>query len=120
MDCFEWDELDLMSEHLRRSLGVLFLAALLFCSAQAKAAEVRIDKASLVGIVVISIEGELLLGDEKKFTEAALQNDMAVVVFDSPGGSTLAGVEIGRAIRLKGFLTYVPGGAVCASACSYA
>jgi hypothetical protein len=103
-----------MLSHLYRSLSVLFLAAWLFGSSQAEAADIRVEKESPDGIVVISVEGEFVLGDEKKFAQAALPNPMAVVIFNSLGGSTVAGIEIGRAIRLKGFLTYVPGGAVCA------
>jgi len=84
-----------------------------------QAAEVNVNPDPSGDFVFITIEGELFAGDEKKFTQAALQNDMAVVVLNSPGGSTLAGVEIGKAIRLKGYFTYVPADALCASACGY-
>lgn len=84
-----------------------------------QAAEVRVDPDPSGDFVFITLEGEIFAGDEKKFTQAALQNDMAIVVLNSPGGSTLAGVEIGKAIRLKGYFTYVPADALCASACGY-
>jgi hypothetical protein len=44
----------------------------------------------------------------------------AVVLLESPGGSALAGIEIGRTIRLRNFLTWVPSGVRCASACAAA
>lgn len=83
------------------------------------AAEIGVEPDPSGEFVFITVEGELVAGDEKKFTQVALQNDMAIVVLNSPGGSTLAGVEIGKAIRLKGFFTYVPADTVCASACGY-
>jgi len=69
---------------------------------------------------VIAIQDDLQPGDEKKFFNAALSSSDAIVVFHSPGGSLLAGIEIGKAIRLKGFSTYVPDGMQCASACALA
>lgn len=68
----------------------------------------------------ITIEGELALGDEKRFADAAVQATSAVVLLSSPGGNVLAGIEIGKAIRLKGFATAVPEGFLCASACALA
>ena len=100
---------------------LVFLAVLLpLASMRSDAAEIKVDQSSLNGISLVSVEGELIAGDEKKFAQVALQNDAAIVIFHSPGGSTWTGIEIGRAIRLKGFLTYVPAGAICSSACGYA
>jgi peptidoglycan hydrolase-like protein with peptidoglycan-binding domain len=69
---------------------------------------------------LVIIKGELQLGDEDTFTEKVLRLKEAVVMFNSPGGNLVAGLEIGRAIRLKGFDTFVPDGMVCASACALA
>jgi hypothetical protein len=41
-------------------------------------------------------------------------------MFSSDGGDLEAGIQIGRLIRLKGFLSLVSGGARCASACALA
>lgn len=41
-------------------------------------------------------------------------------MFNSEGGNLMAGLEIGRAIRLKGFDTLVPDKMYCASACALA
>jgi hypothetical protein len=69
---------------------------------------------------VITIEGDLKLGDEKKFIEKVLKVQDGVVVLGSDGGNLRAGIEIGKAIRLKGLQTFVPDGALCASACAIA
>src|SRR5262249_54038767 len=69
---------------------------------------------------LLHVIGDLAIGDEKKFIQLALGTDAAIVVFHSPGGNLFAGIEIGKAIHLKGFSTYVPDGLLCASACSLA
>jgi hypothetical protein len=69
---------------------------------------------------LIEVEGELIHGDEAKFIEAAIKSADAIVVFHSGGGNLLAGIEIGKAIRLKGFSTLVPDDMHCASACALA
>jgi hypothetical protein len=72
------------------------------------------------GMVLIFISGEMVLGDEKTFANEALPHENAVVVFKSNGGNLKAGIEIGKAIRLKGFSTFVADGESCASACALA
>ena len=71
-------------------------------------------------LTFISIEGELVLGDEKRFGNAAMGFSSAIVMLSSPGGNLFSGIEIGRDIRLKGFATLVPEGFQCASACALA
>jgi peptidoglycan hydrolase-like protein with peptidoglycan-binding domain len=62
----------------------------------------------------------LEFGDEDTFAEKVLRLKEAVVIFDSNGGNLIAGLEIGRGIRLKGFDTFVPDNMLCASACALA
>jgi hypothetical protein len=69
---------------------------------------------------LIEVLGELSRGDEAKFIEVAIKSADAIVVFHSGGGNLLAGIEIGKAIRLKGFSTLVPDDMHCASACALA
>jgi hypothetical protein len=71
-------------------------------------------------ITFIFIEGALEYGDHEQFVQAALPAKRGVVILSSPGGNLNAGLEIGKAIRLKGFSTYVPGGFSCSSACALA
>jgi hypothetical protein len=68
----------------------------------------------------ILVSGDLVYGDEKKFVDAALAKPDAVVILASDGGNLIAGIEIGKAIRLKGFSTFVPDDFRCASACALA
>jgi hypothetical protein len=82
-------------------------------------AEINVERNPSGDLVFITIKGELVAGDEKKFAQVPLQNNMGIVVLNSSDGSTLAGVEIVKAIRLKGFFTYVLADTVCASACGY-
>jgi hypothetical protein len=69
---------------------------------------------------VITLEGDLIEGDDKKFIDIALANPNALVVFHSNGGNLFSGIEIGKAIRLKGYTTLVPDEMRCASACALA
>lgn len=69
---------------------------------------------------IIAIEGNFEPGDDRKFVEIALPLDHAFVFLNSPGGNVLAAIEIGRAIRLKQFTTFVAGDLYCTSACALA
>jgi hypothetical protein len=69
---------------------------------------------------LIFIVGDFTLGDEKKFINVALNSTNAIVVFESPGGNLIASIEIGKAIHLKGFATFVPDTVQCSSACALA
>ena len=72
------------------------------------------------GSDLITVIGDLFYGDEKAFINVALSSSNAVVVLQSRGGNLLAGIEIGKAIHLKGFSTLVPADIQCASACALA
>jgi hypothetical protein len=67
---------------------------------------------------VIILFGVILPEDRAKFVSTAAVSDEAVVVLNSQGGSTLASIEMGKAIRLRDFGTAVPENALCASACA--
>jgi hypothetical protein len=69
---------------------------------------------------LITVVGDLSYGDEKTFINIALSSSDAIIVFQSRGGNLLAGIEIGKAIHLKGFSTLVPDGTLCSSACALA
>lgn len=69
---------------------------------------------------IISVVGDLGVGDDSQFVNVALNSENAIVIFQSRGGNLLAGIAIGKAIHLKGFSTYVPDTIQCASACALA
>lgn len=105
----------------RRALILSSLAIALNIVLQtSEAAEVSVIPGTETDVPLILVDGEFVLGDEKKFSQIALQYPKAVVTFNSPGGVAYVGVEIGKAIRLKGYWTYVSKNALCASACGYA
>jgi hypothetical protein len=99
----------------------LFVVQQFFASvASLKAAEINIIPDSGDGVSIVSVEGEILKGDEERFENAALSINRAIVLFNSPGGSTIAGIGIGKTIRLRGFSTGVMDDHICASACGLA
>ena len=89
--------------------AVLNLAAVLsFWSTSALAANITLapwgdDPAHSI----VAIEGDLEVGDHVKFRTQVGRLTKAVVVFNSHGGNLLAGIEIGKTIRLKSFATAV-------------
>lgn len=67
----------------------------------------------------ILIKGEIGINDAKTFAQIALTTEKAVVLLDSPGGLLMPAIEIGKAIKLKGFATAVLD-SKCTSACAMA
>jgi ATP-dependent protease ClpP protease subunit len=68
----------------------------------------------------ILVKGPLEPGDEQKFNRIAQMYTHAAVLLISEGGNLLAGIEIGRIIRVRNFSTGVAPGTLCASACAMA
>jgi PAN domain len=102
---------------MRRTLLCAFI---LLLGGNAYAAQIKVFPLADPDWVIIAVVGDLELGDEKTFVQQALSYENAIVDFDSPGGNLVAGIEIGKAIRLKGFSTGVDSNGVCASACALA
>ncbi|WP_287363284.1 hypothetical protein [Mesorhizobium sp.] len=67
---------------------------------------------------LIVITGVIESSDDAQFNQIAATTGQAVVLLNSGGGSVLPALEIGRAIRLKGFATAVANETLCASACA--
>ena len=110
-----WTATSRLERILRTALAMVCILTLSMTGA--RAADVRTFKEG-DGRPGIAITGELLRGDDERFaTVAGTVADDATVWLDSPGGSLLAGLHIGTAIRLKGWRTAVPDDATCASAC---
>lgn len=94
----------------------LFLSLFLLPSA-ATAAEISSEKLSS-GNVVISIRGDIVLGDDVRFRKLSLQNPTAIVRLNSNGGVLVSALEIGQIIRIAGYDTAVLGTETCVSACA--
>ncbi|MBO9518076.1 MAG: hypothetical protein J7493_08410 [Porphyrobacter sp.] len=67
--------------------------------------------------IAIAIEGDISKGDGEIFRREAAKHEQATVLLESDGGSTVDAIEIGEAIRLRGFSTLVLNGSRCVSAC---
>jgi hypothetical protein len=108
---------------LKRLLATTALVGAAAAPTAASAANIwakPIECNSRPGCFLIAIQGSISLGDEKKFDDVIRANGvkMAVVGLDSLGGNPLAAYAIGHTIRERGYTTYVPGSATCASACA--
>ncbi|MCV3734976.1 PAN domain-containing protein [Rhizobium sp. TRM96647] len=96
----------------------LLLALLAGSTGAVRAADIQMER--LEKGALIAVEGTFVDGDDLRFKNLAIATDGAVVVFNSPGGLARVGMEIGRTIAIKGFLTAVIQDHVCASACGLA
>ncbi|MBY2915996.1 hypothetical protein [Rhizobium leguminosarum] len=92
--------------------GLLFLCAFPLSAAEITRQPLENDTD------LISVTGVLNDGDEIIFRNLATASSKALVFLNSEGGDLKAGIEIGRAIRLRGFATATPPGTLCASACA--
>jgi hypothetical protein len=85
----------------------------------ANAARIDVSRLDDGGSMVL-IEGDIELDDVASFWGRVATLAKATIAFRSDGGSLLAGIRIGALIRESGFVTVVPDGARCASACAIA
>ena len=96
------------------------IASILLVTTPAVAAVITVREQTPDRPSVVVVEGSLAAFDEDQFAAKAASLSSAFVAFSSDGGSLLAGLRIGEAIRRKGFSTIVPDGRRCASACALA
>jgi hypothetical protein len=69
---------------------------------------------------IVVVEGRLESGDEIQFRTQVGRLTKAIVAFDSDGGNLLAGIAIGKTIRVKSLATAVLDEQRCLSACAIA
>src|SRR5262249_4601914 len=96
------------------------IASILFVTTPAVAATITVRPETPDRPVVVVVEGPLAAFDEDQFAAKTAPLSSAFVAFSSDGGSLVAGLRIGEAIRRKRFSTIVPDGRRCASACALA
>src|SRR5262245_53027703 len=101
-------------------LLILFLIALLSSLAPAHTATFEVIAENSNDPALITLRGKFQMEDIKVFRFKIASISKAVVALDSDGGNLLAGIRIGTDIRLRSFVTLVPSGARCASACAIA
>lgn len=97
--------------------AAVILACPLAWASSGRAAEIE-ARTYAQGETAIFVFGGIEKGDDQKFTEVAAQTPKATVVLSSDGGSVGAAIEIGKAIRLKGYSTLVMNGSNCSSSCA--
>jgi hypothetical protein len=94
------------------ALGFVFVAA------AAGAADINGVAGDDFGL--ITVEGRIENNDFEKFRSFAVNYPKAIVVFKSPGGALVEGMQIGSLIRMRNFTTLVDDNSYCASACALA
>lgn len=98
----------------------LTLVALCACLSRAHAAEIIAFPLDQPRQGAILVTGDITVQDRDEFLIKIAPFSSGVVMLDSRGGSAYAGIEMGKAIRMRGFTTWVPSGSLCASACAMA
>jgi len=96
------------------------IASILFVTTPAVATTITVRPETPDRPIVVVVEGSLAAFDEDQFAAKTAPLSSAFVAFSSDGGSLVAGLRIGEAIRRKRFSTIVPDGRRCASACALA
>jgi hypothetical protein len=105
---------------LDRIVRYVFVAMILLMGLRgAAAANIEVEQIDTASALIM-LDGDLELGDIESFRNKVAAISRATVAFRSDGGSLLAGIRIGMLIRVKNFITVVPDGAQCASACAVA
>jgi len=96
-------------------------AGLLIASASATyAADIKTVSSKDGQLTIITVEGEFQVADGEKFAHVASGIQRGAVMFASPGGALIAGLQMGKIIRLHHFATFVGQDNMCASACALA
>src|SRR5262244_1469167 len=80
------------------------IASILFVTTPAVAATVTVRPETPDRPIVVVVEGSLAAFDEDQFAAKTAPLSSAFVAFSSDGGSLVAGLRIGEAIRRKRFL----------------
>jgi hypothetical protein len=98
---------------------LIALLSLVFAG-PANAATITVTAETNETSALVAIQGVLRSEDIETFRFKIAKLRRAIVALESDGGSLLAGIRIGELIRLRSFVTVVPTGARCASACAIA
>lgn len=99
---------------------LLALSVLLTLVSTANSATITVMPGEKPSVGIILLEGDITVADREQFLTKIASFSTGLVVLNSLGGSAYAGIEIGRAIRMRDFSTWVPSGSTCASACAFA
>lgn len=98
--------------------SIYFLALSMLFSASVYSASITKSRYENSNTYFLVISGTIEKDDDIKFKNVASGISNAIVILDSPGGSLMPGMEIGRYVRSNGFVTAVPDKTLCASSCA--
>src|SRR5262245_48702704 len=98
----------------------LFIAWFICWPGLSSAASIAVKSLGPEKPAVVFIVGALETADYDQFLTRIGSLSGAIVSLQSEGGKVVEGIQIGEAIRLKKFVTLVPAGSYCASACALA
>jgi hypothetical protein len=101
-------------------IRLLCMLSLFAVACTAKAATISVIDRSAPSGTWILIAGNLAATDYQQFERIVATEPKAVIGFVSDGGNVIAGIKIGRLIRMKNFSTLVVDKTRCASACALA
>jgi hypothetical protein len=105
---------------MRSLSAVALFLVLCICLSGAEAAEITAIPLDEPGKGAIILNGDITPDDREQFLTKIAPFSGGLVILNSRGGSAYAGIAIGKAIRMRGFITWVPSGSFCASACAAA
>jgi hypothetical protein len=83
-------------------------ACAIACVGAAQAATITVTPLANSDTALVTVEGEFVLEDIQAFRQRIMSQPKALIAFQSDGGSVIAGIEIGKIIRLRNFATLVP------------
>ena len=94
------------------------IALCFFFTTCLNAANISVERFKSTDVYLLKIQGQIDEEDGKRFKDVTQNIKRAVVILDSPGGSVLGGLEIGRTIINNNYATSVPNKTLCASSCA--
>jgi hypothetical protein len=81
---------------------------MLVIATSANAADISVSKLDSSGRAWVTFEGDIVLSDVEQFQKKTSTISKAIVVMRGDGGKLLAGIEVGKIIRLRNYITLVP------------
>ena len=95
-----------------------FFLLILSMSTIVSSAVIEIQKIPNSDFHLVMISGNIERSDAARFTDKIVGVSKAIVILDSPGGSVIDGILIGKIIRGNKFATAVLENTLCASSCA--
>lgn len=107
---------------MKRLLAIIFACGIAHAAHAHNITLVKEGTAEHPAIILIKgmLEMDGHMDNVAEFSAVAAKEGRAIVFFDSPGGSVMTAITIGRMIRKNHFVTAVADAATCTSACAFA